>query len=160
SDCLPTRQAYHGYLRDERAAGLRYAERTLRRVTTSTPPPTRATHATASTARSGIREPAKRIPASSLTPPFAPPVVGAGSVWTGEVTSPAFSSNAPISQRLPWGRRVPRWSTLSWHLVGPPSMAGLPGKRPTVSVGPPLGPRRPSLGSTATMSCCAGLVPN
>ncbi len=47
----------------------------------------------------------------------------------------AASSTAPMSQALPWGREIPRWSVP--EQAPPPSIAGLPASGGIVCVGPP-----------------------
>src|ERR1700716_3995679 len=74
------------------------------------------------------------------SPPPGGPPGGPGGTWA--------SSNAPMSQAIPWGRRTPRWSVLGGGQPGlPASTAGLPAVRAWVSVGPPLFASGPSPGS-------------
>ena len=77
---------------------------------------------------------------------------------TGVVTT-TWSSNAPMSTVLFTTRVKPRWSVVTGRPVDgsvgtrvlkPLSMAGLPGKRAMVGVGPPLSASGPSLGSKPT----------
>src|SRR5262245_46484774 len=71
------------------------------------------------------------------------------------VLVPVVNSYAPMSQRPPLGcgRGVPRWSTDGGgQLMLPASMAGLPGKRASVIVGPQLSCSGPSIGSVSVRS--------
>src|SRR5439155_21469419 len=71
---------------------------------------------------------------------------------------PAGASNAPISQTaIPspspsTGRATPRWSVAGQAALSPASIAGLPGSRACVLVGPPLSANGPSSGSVSVMS--------
>ena len=63
----------------------------------------------------------------------------------GASVSVVSNSNAPMSQAAPCGRATPRWSIVTGmpsaslqSKTGIASMAGLPGKRAWVWVGPPL----------------------
>ena len=63
-------------------------------------------------------------------------------------------SKAPISTAAPSMRRARRWSLVSpagTSELSPASMAGLPGSRAMVWVGPPLYASTPRLGATPTM---------
>ena len=78
--------------------------------------------------------------------------VGVGeAVGLGVGVPPACTSNEPMSIRLPLTRSKPgpRWSKKGGgaKLGSPASMAGLPGKRACVKVGPPLSCSGPSIGS-------------
>ena len=77
--------------------------------------------------------------------------VGVGDVGVGVGVPPTWTSNEPMSIRLPLTRSKPgpRWSKEGGgaKLGSPASMAGLPGKRACVKVGPPLSCSGPSIGS-------------
>src|SRR6266403_1038500 len=72
-------------------------------------------------------------------------------VAVGVGVPPTCTSNEPMSIRLPLTRANPgpRWSKEGGgaKLGSPASMAGLPGKRACVKVGPPLSCSGPSIGS-------------
>src|ERR1700675_2373241 len=92
-----------------------------------------------------------------VPPMMKPPMRTLSPVWTrlrverltrvgGRATGLGTNSYAPMSHAAPWGRAMPRWSVDGG---GQPlvtaSIAGLPGRRAWVCVGPPLatsGPRR------------------
>src|SRR5439155_5385044 len=64
----------------------------------------------------------------------------------------AVASCAPMSQAGTCGRVTPRWSVAGHPTSSPASIAGLPGSRARVKVGPPLSRRTPSCGSVALRS--------
>ena len=79
---------------------------------------------------------------------------GGGKQTNGEATSNAPMSQRPALLRFPSGRLRPRWSVAAQEsppLPGPAgfaaSIAGLPGSKARVSVGPPLSFSSPSRGS-------------
>ena len=78
-------------------------------------------------------------------------VLVAVGVAVGVGVPPTCTSNEPMSIRLPLTRSKPgpRWSKKGGgaKLGSPASMAGLPGKRACVKVGPPLSCSGPSIGS-------------
>ena len=57
-----------------------------------------------------------------------------------------------MSGAMPWGRGTPRWSVVTPATATPASMAGLPGSRAWVRVGPPLSASGPSSGSVLIRS--------
>jgi len=61
-------------------------------------------------------------------------------------------SKAPISQKSPWGRETPRWSSEGQPLLMPASIAGLPDKSACVGVCPPLSASEPNRGSVFSRS--------
>ena len=81
----------------------------------------------------------------------AVPVAVAVAVGVGVGVPPTCTSNEPMSIPLPLTRSKPgpRWSKKGGgtKLGSPASMAGLPGKRACVKVGPPLSCSGPSIGS-------------
>ena len=64
-----------------------------------------------------------------------------------------------MSGALPWGREMPRWSVVTPGTATPASMAGLPGSRAWVKVGPPLSASGPSSGSVLTRSVGSRATP-
>src|SRR5262245_7711553 len=65
-------------------------------------------------------------------------------------------SKEPASQAGPWGRATPRWSVAGQSAASAASMAGLPGSRACVGVGPPLSPSGPRSALATTWSLAAG----
>src|SRR5262249_57976495 len=63
---------------------------------------------------------------------------GLGDAVTVIVVVAGTNSNAPISQPAPCGRAMPRWSVVMFGSHRPALIAGLPGSRAMVWVGPPL----------------------
>src|SRR5712691_6526788 len=66
----------------------------------------------------------------------------------GKLSVGTRNSKAPMSQAGPCGRLMPRWSVVTVQaLFGMWLMAGLPSRRASVWVGPPLSAREPRRGS-------------
>jgi len=94
------------------------------------------------------QEKVKRSPSGSLDSvpskeTMAPAELVHSTIWSGPASAVGgrfhgTNSNDPISQFVPWGRAMPRWSVAGQATLSPASMAGLPGSSAWVKVGPAL----------------------